>query len=166
VDKNKQPGIQIGQILLERAEFSHREDALQLPPNTLFQPNLELNLQAGLSPDEKQGFLRLSVRTKPDEKPVYNFNVTMLAVLLAVEGQENFPLKDYLQAAGPTMLYPFVREAVAAITGRGHFGPVWLAPFNLTAGLSSRGDSKALQASGKATTAKKRPKRKPKASKT
>jgi preprotein translocase subunit SecB len=28
------------------------------------------------------------------------------------------------------MLYPFLREAVANLTGRGRFGPVWLNPFN------------------------------------
>src|SRR6266705_2506820 len=148
MDETRQPGIQIAQIILERAEFSHREDALQLPANTLFQPNLELDFQGGLSPDDKMGFVRITVRTKPAERPVYNLSVTMLAILKAVEGNENLPLKDYLQTAGSTMLYPFVREAVAGITGRGHFGPVWLAPFNIVAGLSEAGAAAQPRASG------------------
>jgi preprotein translocase subunit SecB len=140
VDKNKQPGIQIGQIFLERAEFSHREDALQLPASTLFQPNLEVKFQGGLAPDKKAGFLRAIVRTKPDDQPLYNFSVTLLAIFKAVEGQENLPLKDYIRTTAPAMLYPFIRETVASITGRGHFGPLWMNPFNLVAGIADAGE--------------------------
>jgi preprotein translocase subunit SecB len=158
VDKGKQPGIQIGQIFLERAEFSHRDDALTLPANTLFEPKLDLGFEAGVSPDEKQGFVRITVRTKPEDRPLYNFSLTLLALLKAAEGKENLPLKDYIQTAAPSMLYPFVREAVAGITGRGHFGAVWLAPFNIVAGLSSVGEP--TQASSKRSKKRSRAKAK------
>ncbi len=135
MDDSRQPGIQIGQIFLEQASFSHRDDALTLPVNTLFQPNLTIKLEAGVAPDGKTAFIRIAVHTKKEERPLYNFSVTMMALLQVVEGQDNLSLKEYLQGGAPAMLYPFVREAVAGLTWRGHFGPVWLAPFNIAGAM-------------------------------
>jgi|SRR5689334_15943649 len=135
-DATKQPGIVISQVFLERALFSHREDALQLAPNTPFQPTLAVGIQGGVSPDEKTGFIRISVQTKPEERPLYSIDVAMMALFAVAEKEENLPLKQYLHTAAPAMLYPFVREAVASITWRGRFGPVWLAPFNISVAMA------------------------------
>lgn len=135
MDETRQPGILIGQIYVERAEFSHREDALNLPPNTQFQPNLQVRFQGGVGPDEKTGFVRISVQTRADDKPLYNIALTMIALLLVDGKKKNLPLKDYVRGAGPVMLYPFAREAVAGLTWRGRFGPIWMNPFNLSAVL-------------------------------
>jgi len=137
VDASQQPGLMIGQIFLERATFSHRDDALTLPVNTAFQPNLVVVFEGGLAPGEKTAFVRIRAHTKSEDRPLYSFDVTMMALLSVTEGQENVPLKDYVRGAAPAMLYPFVREAVAGLTWRGRFGPVWLAPFNITTVLSA-----------------------------
>lgn len=136
MDESKQPGIQIAQIFLERATFSHRDDALALPPTTPFQPEVVVNLQGGVSPDEKAAFVRITVHTKPEDRPLYNFTVAMVALVQAVAGQENLSLREYVEGGAPAMLYPFVREAVASLTWRGRFGPVWLAPFNIGAAMA------------------------------
>ncbi len=133
MDETKQPGILIGQIYVERAEFSHRDDALNLPPNTQHQPKLQVGFQGGVAPNEKTGFVRISVRTQADDKPLYNIALTMIALLVVDEKRKNLPLKDYVRSAAPVMLYPFVREAVAGLTWRGRFGPIWMNPFNLSA---------------------------------
>jgi len=155
MDESKQPGIQIAQVFLERATFSHRDDALALPPNTPFQPEVVVNLQGGVASDGKTAFLRITVHTKPEDKPLYNFTVSMFALLQVVEGQENLPLKEYVEGGGPAMLYPFVREAVASLTWRGRFGPVWLAPFNIGAAIG-RGAAPELQKIRKAPRVSKR----------
>jgi len=138
MDPSRPPGIVVGQIFLERVHFSHREDVLHLPPNTqLGQPNLAVNFQGGVSPDQKTGLVRITVQSNPDERPLYNLDVTMVALVQVYEGKENMPLKDYVRTAGPAALYPFVREVIANITGRGRFGPMWLLPMNVAAATSS-----------------------------
>jgi preprotein translocase subunit SecB len=136
VDKNQQPGILIAQVYLERAQFSHRDDASNLAPNTAWQPHLQVGFQGGVAPDEQTGFVRITVQTKPEERPLYNIDLTMIALLAVDSKRQNLALKDYVRGAAPAMLYPFVREAVAGITWRGRFGPVWLSPFNVAAVMS------------------------------
>lgn len=133
-DRTKPPGIMLGQIFLERAQFGHREDALMLPANTpLGEPNLLFSFKGGVAPDDKTGFVRVTVQSKPDERPLYNIDVAMVALVQTQKGKENMPLRDYVRTAAPTMLYPFVREVVANLTWRGRFGPLWLVPMNVAA---------------------------------
>jgi len=133
-DRTRPPGILVGQIFLDRAHFGHREDALVLPPDTpLGQPNLTFSFEGGVSPDEKTGFVRVTVRSKPEERPLYNLDVAMVALIQAETGKENMPLRDYVRTAAPTMLFPFIREVVANLTWRGRFGPLWLVPMNIAA---------------------------------
>ncbi len=136
MDTNQQPGILIAQVYLERAQFSHRDDAANLPPNTPWQPNFQVGFQGGVAPDEQTGFVRITVQTKAEERPLYNIDLTMIALVAVDAKRENLPLKDYVRGPAPAMLYPFVREAVAGLTWRGRFGPVWLSPFNVAAVMS------------------------------
>lgn len=100
------------------------------------QPNLTMTFEGGVSPDEKSGLVRITVQSKSDERPLYNIDVTMVALVLAEEGKENMPVGDYLRTAAPTMLYPFLRELIANLTWRGRFGPLWLTPLNVAAATS------------------------------
>lgn len=137
MDPTQQPGITFAQIFLERAQFSHRDDVLLLPATTPFQPTLAVRFEGGVAPDEKSGFVRITVQTSEKDRPLYNIDLSMIALFQREEKRENLPLKDYVRGAAPVMLYPFVREAVAGLTWRGRFGPVWLAPFNVGATLST-----------------------------
>lgn len=138
MDRTQQPGVLIGQIFLERAQFSHREDALILPTDTpLGRPNLLFHFEGGVAPDDKSGLVRVTVQSKPDERPLYNIDVAMVALMQVEQGQENMPLRDYVRTVAPTMLYPFLREVVANLTWRGRFGPLWLNPMNIAAATST-----------------------------
>lgn len=134
MDPAKQPGILIGQILLEQAEFSHREDFLSLPPTTpIERASIGLEIQVGYSPDRKHGLVRIRAHSNPTEKPLYNVDAVMTALIQVDKSQPNMPIEQYLTGHAPAMLYPFVRQAVADLTGRGRFGPLWLSPLNLKA---------------------------------
>lgn len=139
MDPTKDPGISIAQIFLEQASFTHREDFLGLPPSTPAQVgDVQVRLQAGVFPAGDLGFMRVEVKTKPENHPIYNFSVAVAALVQPDPGRKpNFPLERYVQIAGLTLLYPFVREAVANLTSRGRFGPVWLKPFNVKAAVES-----------------------------
>ena len=53
MDANQQPGVLIAQVYLERVQFSHREDAASLPPNTPWEPNIQVGFQGALAADEQ-----------------------------------------------------------------------------------------------------------------
>jgi len=134
MDRAKPPGIQVAQIFLEQVHFSHREDFLSLPLGTqALVGNLNIQLESGISQDSKTGLVRVQVWTIPENKPIYNFRVSMTALLAVDQSAPNMPLTTYLSGPAATLLYPFVRQVVADLTWRGRFGPVWLSPTNLLA---------------------------------
>lgn len=134
MDQTKAPGIRIAQILLERAVFEHREDFLALPPNTpIGAPDITLTTTAGQSPDNKRGIIKLRVQTKPEQRPLYNVDVEMTALVEVEEGKENMSIEQYIRVSGPAMIYPFIRQVVADLTFKGRFGPMWLNPVNFIA---------------------------------
>ena len=61
----------------------------------------------------------------------YRIDIVMQGIIEPIEGEENYPLAEYARTAGAALLFPFLREAVASITGRGRVGPLWLKPFNV-----------------------------------
>jgi len=138
MDETKQPGIRLVQVFLEKALFKHRPDFLDLPADT--EPDirhLAVSLETGLTADSSAALVRARIRTKPRARGVYEFDVTMTALLERDAKSPNMPLDQYVSMAGWTLVFPFLREAVANITTRGRFGPVWLNPFNLKAHAGS-----------------------------
>ena len=75
---------------------------------------------------------------KIEPEPLYSFLAEMTAIIAAIPGQQNLRPSDFASAQGLATLYPFLREAVANLTARGRFGPVYLLPFNFTAAAISR----------------------------
>lgn len=157
MDQSKQPGIRISQIFLETAEFGHRPDALRLPPST--SPNVgdvDVTVQLGDLSNGEGGAIRIEVRTKPENNPTYHFRVSMIALVQRAENAENMAIMEYLQLAGPGLLYPFVRETIANLTIRGRFGPIWLNPLNLKGALAGSGSTKKKKGDSRKKTAKRR----------
>jgi len=136
VDRAKPPGLSIGQILLERVMFEHRADYLKHQPGTPIKDlPVALKFRLGLTPDGTKGVLKLTVKTKGEAKPLYRFELSMVALVEVQAGQANMPLEQYAAVSGMSLLYPFLREAVANLTQRGRFGPVWLEPLNVAAAV-------------------------------
>lgn len=132
MDRTKPPGIQIGQIFLEHVFFSHRDDSLSLPISTpAVVGNVNVQVESGISPDEKTGIVRVQVWTVDENKPIYNIRVVMTALVQVDPAAPNMPLSRYLSGPAAALLYPFVRQVVADLTWRGRFGPVWLSPTNV-----------------------------------
>jgi preprotein translocase subunit SecB len=132
----RQPGISIAQIFLERVSFEHRGDALNLPSNTPPRVgDVSVKAEFGIGGDNQLiGLTRITVSTRPDQDPVYNVVVAMVAVFTREPTDEAMPLRAFLENNSVTLMYPFVREAFANVTQRGRFGAVFLNPFNTRAG--------------------------------
>jgi len=102
-----------------------------------------MEAQYKFSDDQRAGVIRLVVRTNPDSDGFYRFSVIVGALIGILESDKNFTLAEYVDTAGIAVLVPFAREAVANITGRGRFGPIWLHPFNFRAVSSPTGSTDA-----------------------
>ncbi len=139
MDETKQPGVTIAQIILERVTFGHRDDYLTSagPPSPdAIVGTLNVELQSGVSVDGKSGLVRLRVSTIPENRPFYVFDVALVGLVAVEKAAPNMPLEQYVGTSGSALLYPFVRQLVADLTGRGRYGPVWLNPINLIAKFS------------------------------
>jgi preprotein translocase subunit SecB len=134
-DPSKQPGVKIAQILLERATFRHRDDYLVVaaPSPDAIVGTINVQIEGGLSEDKRTGLVRMRVQTIPENRPFYELDIIMIALVMVDEAAPNMPLDRYFTTSGAALLYPFVRQVVADLTWRGRFGPVWLNPMNVTA---------------------------------
>jgi preprotein translocase subunit SecB len=138
MDPNKQPGITLQTVFLREAGFSHRSDPLAGLPTEMASSHGKADIQIELL-SSTDGHVAVGVRATDDPTDAsgrYHFDVEMIAVLSPLVGSENMPLEDFALKNSAALLYPFVREAVANLTGRGRFGPVWLNPFNIAAALN------------------------------
>jgi len=131
MDETKQPGLSIGQIFLSRVHFEHHPDFLSMPPDSgagKDQAQVKVQARIALNEDESSGAIAITL-TSDSEDALYRYEIEMMG-LVSRDPDTNMPVRDFLLNSGPTVLYPFLREAVANITLRGRFGPIWLKPFN------------------------------------
>jgi preprotein translocase subunit SecB len=128
MEQKTQPGIAVAQVFLERMAFSHRGDFLALPLDTKPEVgDVAIGVSVGEGTDGESGLVRIEVRTDPARNPLYNVELAMVALVRRLPGKGSLSIRDFvLSAASVSLLYPFVREAFAAVTLRGRFGPVWL----------------------------------------
>lgn len=142
MDESRQPGIRLDQVYLESAEFKHRPDFLSMPLQPAPGPlDVQMKLEFRTSADGNSGAIRMTVFTQGEGH--YRFSIVVGAILSIVPGHENMSIQEYVNAGAAALLYPFAREVVANVTGRGRFGPVWLHPFNF---MAATGASKATKA--------------------
>lgn len=155
-DSGRQPGIELRQIFAESVHFEHRSDSVTLPahpaPGDL---DVQMQVQFRLATDEQSGMLRMLVRTNPESNGHYTFEIVVVALVGVKQGESNMSVTEYAQASAAALLYPFARELVANLTGRGRFGPLWLHPFNFVAGFTGGGTIQPSARSTKAREAKK-----------
>jgi preprotein translocase subunit SecB len=119
--------LRIDQIFLEKAQFDHGEQALQNPANTRVELPIDIQITTAVANDGRAGLIRVRV-SSGDEKALYRFDISVLGLVqVEAEGQQAV-LEKYLQRDATFMIYPFVREALANLTGKGRFGAIWLRP--------------------------------------
>lgn len=133
MDATKQPGLRIGQIFLSTAHFEHRDDALSIPPGTNVEIGINISGKVEITEDGLSGLITLAVNSRDELNPLYRFRIEMVGVIQSDPEERNLMPLEYLSQQGPAMMFPFVREAIANLTGRGRFGAMWLAPFNIQA---------------------------------
>ena len=100
-----------------------------------WKPDINLQLTSGANPVTEGVFevvLSVTVTAKLGDKTAYLVEVQQ-AGIFTVSGFDEAQQGGMLGAFCPNVLYPFVREAVADLIGKGGFPPVYLAPVNFDA---------------------------------
>lgn len=124
------PGIRVEQVILEEVVFSHRADFMQLPADTKADiGTATMKVGVGVTDPPDRALLHFDLESSPDNRPVYNVRLRLTAFFSATPQTRDF-LRKFATTAGPGLIVPFVREALASITSRGRFGPVWLKAIN------------------------------------
>lgn len=95
--------------------------------------------------------LHVTVETKSAEQTAYLVEVQQGGVF-QVQGFEGDQLGHMLGAFCPNVLFPYVREAVASLVGRGGFPEVQLAPVNFDALYAQHLQQQADRAQAEETT--------------
>lgn len=100
-----------------------------------WKPEINLQLNSNATPVTEGVFevvLSLTVTAKLGDKTAYLAEVQQAGIFTVHNFDEN-QQGPMLGAFCPNVLYPFAREAVADLVGKGGFPPVYLAPVNFDA---------------------------------
>lgn len=129
MDPSKDPGIQIVKMFIDTCVFGHQPDSLMLPENAA--PKITgFDTEVSLKEMGDRGICQVILSTHPGSS--YELKLGMTALVRVIPGQENMAIREYLASGNcVAALFPFLREAIANITGRGRFGPVFLDPINI-----------------------------------
>lgn len=93
--------------------------------------NVDLNTKSSKIDDEGnfEVVLSITVTAKVEEETAFLVEVAQAGVFF-VAGIDGEPLRQVLATVGPTILFPYAREAIDALAVKGGFPAVQLAPVN------------------------------------
>ena len=100
-----------------------------------YKPNIQQDLNIQANQIEEGLFevvLLLTITARIEDRAVFLVEVKQ-AGLFAISGIEGPAVTQLINAACPQILFPYAREAVDSILGRGSFPPLMLAPINFDA---------------------------------
>ncbi len=100
-----------------------------------YKPNIQQDLNIQANQVEEGLFevvLLLTITARIEDRAVFLVEVKQ-AGLFAIAGIEGPAITQLINTACPQILFPYAREAVDGILGRGSFPPLMLAPINFDA---------------------------------
>lgn len=100
-----------------------------------YKPNVQQDLNIQANQVEEGLFevvLLLTITARIEDRAVFLVEVKQ-AGLFAISGIEGPAVTQLINTACPQILFPYAREAVDSILGRGSFPPLMLAPINFDA---------------------------------
>ena len=132
-NETKAPAFAIQRIYLKDISF---ETPMGIEAFTkVFKPNIQQDMNIKVAPVAEGLFeviLLLTITARIDNRAVFLVEVKQ-AGLFAISGLEGAPLSHLIHSACPQILFPYAREAVDSILGRGGFPPLMLPPINFDA---------------------------------
>lgn len=134
-DENK-PGQQfaIQKIYLKDVSFESPNSPLVFTDGD-WKPEINVQINSGhtaLGADVHEVVLSITVTAKKNEKTAFLAEIKQ-AGIFAISGFAQENLAGMLGAYCPEVLFPFAREAIAELVGKGGFPQLLLAPVNFNA---------------------------------
>lgn len=135
-----QPDSQQGNRTVNMHRVYIKDASLEVPnaPGVFTQngqPQIDVQINTSprkLDDGNHEVTLSVNVTAKLEEKTVFLVEVQQSG-LFEIVGFEGVELQRILGSYCPNALFPFAREAIASLIGRGGFPPVMLAPVNFDA---------------------------------
>jgi preprotein translocase subunit SecB len=97
-----------------------------------WKPAIALNMDIALnklSSDVYEVVLKITVTNKINEKMVFLVEISQ-AGLFTIKGFQDKQVNTFAGVMCPQILFPYAREAISDLIGRGGFPPLYLAPIN------------------------------------
>lgn len=120
-----------------------------------FKPNIQqdLNIQSNqLDESTHEVILLLTITARLENRVVFLVEIKQ-AGLFSIAGLEGPAVTQLINTACPQILFPYAREAIDGILGRGTFPPLMLAPINFDAVFVQAIEAARQQASAKKSEA-------------
>jgi preprotein translocase subunit SecB len=97
-----------------------------------WKPAIALNMDITsnkLAADVYEVALKLTITNKINDKVAFLVELSQ-AGIFSIKGVQDDQLKAFIGIICPQILFPYAREAISDLTGRGGFPPLYLAPIN------------------------------------
>ncbi len=132
-ESENQPQFALQRIYVKDLSFESPNSPLVFQEQWKPQINLDLNTAHNkVSDNQYEVVLSLTVTAKLGEKVAYIVEIQQAGVFM-VHGIEGAQLGQMLGAYCPTILFPYAREAIDGVVGKGSFPALMLAPVNFDA---------------------------------
>lgn len=104
-------------------------------PPTGYDMNIQLGLRFGLSDNQQQARVEMTVKVEPDPrvKP-YSIQLVLVGLFAMTHGGPD-DLKNFCQRLAPAILFPYAREIIDRTTADGTYGSIRLDPMNMLAAI-------------------------------
>ncbi|SFM78188.1 protein-export chaperone SecB [Marinobacter zhejiangensis] len=128
-----QPQFALQRIYVKDLSFESPNAPVVFQEQWKPQVSLDLNTaHTKISDNQYEVVLSLTVTTKVGDKVAYLVEIQQAGVFM-VQGFEGPQLGQMLGAYCPTILFPYAREAIDGVVGKGSFPALMLAPVNFDA---------------------------------
>lgn len=128
-----QPEFLIQRIYIKDVSFESPQAPAIFKQNV--QPSINVNIQTTsnpLEPDHHEVVLTATITAVQNDQNVFLTEVKQAGIFL-IKNVPNDNMGAVLGVTCPTILFPFLREAVSALTARGGFPNFYLSPINFEA---------------------------------
>ena len=127
-DETKQPGIKFDAIILVAERFWRD---LNVPGDSEISFNVEMSINTDGETATTQ--LLTTLIMKSLEKEVLKLESTFVGLFSVDKENENMEMEYFLRNNSPAVMFPYIREHIAAITQKSGVGSVLLPPINIVA---------------------------------
>lgn len=146
------PQLALQRFYLKDCSFESPDPVAAFRNMAEWNPELQLNLATSaseISDGVREVVLKVQAEIKQDDKTLYLVEVQQ-AGLFTIKGFEGEELAAVLGSYCPSLLYPYAREAVSDLVGKGGFPQLLLQPVNFDRLFQKAQEQMAAQAAGNA----------------